>query len=267
MKGAESMADKKCECTVEKCDIFDFMALHVGLTVIHPGGLKATAALAEGLKIGPNSRVIDIGCGKGTGAVFLAQKTGCRVTGIDLSPELIEQAKSLARRKGLEDKVQFRVGNALKLPFSDGSFDAAFSQAVLILLTDPERAVREAMRVIRPGSAAGWLELSWKKPTTPEFMDGVSNVLCVYCMRNVRTFDGWKKLFLKAGLKQLQTQEFSLGGMAMAKLRRDEGFVRSLQILFKTAMDAAVRKRMKTMRRFFREHEDFFGYGIYIGKK
>ena len=95
------MADKKCECTVEKCDIFDFMALHVGLTVIHPGGLKATAALAEGLKIGPDSRVCDIGCGKGTGAVFLADRYGCKVSGIDLYPELIEQANSLARRKEL----------------------------------------------------------------------------------------------------------------------------------------------------------------------
>ena len=104
---------------------------------------------------------------------------------------LIEQAKNLAGRKGLGDKIQFRIGNALKLPFSDRSFDAAFSQAVLVLLTDQERAVREAMRVIRPGGAAGWLELSWKKTATPEFMDGVSNVLCAYCMRNVRTFDGW----------------------------------------------------------------------------
>jgi ubiquinone/menaquinone biosynthesis C-methylase UbiE len=243
------------------------MALHVGLTIIHPGGLKATAALAEGLKIGPDSSVLDIGCGKGTGAVFLAQKTGCRVTGVDLSADLIEEAKALAGRKGLGDRVQFRVGNALKLPFSDRSFDTAFSQAVLVLLTDPERAVREAMRVIRPGSAAGWLELSWKKPTTPEFMNGVSNVLCAYCMRNVRTFDGWKKLFLKSGLKQLQTQEFSLGGMAMSGMRKDERIVRSLQILLKTATDGAVRRRMKTMRSFFREHADFFGYGIYIGRK
>jgi arsenite methyltransferase len=263
----DSMPDPKCDCSVEKCDIFDFMALHVGLTVIHPGGLKATADLARGLKIGPDSSVLDIGCGKGTGAVFLAEHYGCKVTGVDLSPEMIEQARTLAGRKGFEDKVQFRIGNAMKLPFSDRSFDAAFSQAVLVLLTDPERAVSEALRVIRPGSAAGWLELSWKKPATPEFMDGVSTVLCATCMRNVRTFEGWKKLFVKAGLKQLQTREFPLAGMAMTAMRRDEGFVRSLQILFKTATDGAVRKRMKTMRRFFREHEDFFGYGIYIGKK
>jgi hypothetical protein len=123
------------------------------------------------------------------------------------------------------------------------------------------------MRVIRPGNAAGWLELSWKKPTTPEFMDGVSKVLCAYCMRNVRTFEGWKQLFIKAGLQHFQMRTFSLEGTGLMKMRRDEGFVRSLQIFFKTAMDRAVRRRMKTMRRFFRDHEDFFGYGIYIGKK
>ena len=266
-KKGNSMPDQRCGCAVDKCDIFDFMASHVGLTVIHPGGLKATAALAEALKIGPDSSVLDIGCGKGTGAVFLAQKTGCRVTGVDLSADLIEEAKALAGRKGLGDRVQFRVGNALKLPFSDRSFDAAFSQAVLVLLTDQDRAVREALRVLRPGSAAGWLELSWKKPTTPEFMDGVSNVLCAYCMKNVRTFEGWKKLFIKAGLQHFQMRTFSLEGMGLMKMRGDEGFVRSLRILIKTATDSAVRRRMKTMSRFFREHADFFGYGIFTGRK
>ena len=54
-KKGNSMPDQRCGCAVDKCDIFDFMASHVGLTVIHPGGLKATAALAEALKIGPDS--------------------------------------------------------------------------------------------------------------------------------------------------------------------------------------------------------------------
>ena len=53
-------------CTVENCDLFDFMAKYVGLSVLHPGGLKATEKLAEDLKISKNTKVIDIAFGKGT---------------------------------------------------------------------------------------------------------------------------------------------------------------------------------------------------------
>jgi ubiquinone/menaquinone biosynthesis C-methylase UbiE len=262
-----SMPDEKRGRTVETCDVFDFMAVHLGLSVLHPGGLAATAALAETLNIGPDTSVLDVGCGKGTGAVFLAKKTGCRVTGVDLSAGLIEDAKALAGREGLQDRVQFRIGNAMKLPFSDRSFDTAVSQAVLVLVPDQERAVREAMRVIRPGRAAGWLELGWKKPATPEFMTGLSEALRASSMRNVHTFDGWKKLFLKAGLKQFRMRTFDMGRMGLMKMRSDEGFIRFLRILLKTASDGAVRRRMKTMSRFFREHADHFGYGIFAGMK
>lgn len=63
------MNEKQRECHVETCDIFDFMARHVGITVIHPGGFDATRRLAESCRLSPRTRVIDIACGKGTSAV------------------------------------------------------------------------------------------------------------------------------------------------------------------------------------------------------
>lgn len=82
------MNDKPCfkdiPCSIERCDIFDFMANHVGLTVIHPSGLEATNILLESCHINENSKVLDIGCGKGTTSLLLDQKYGCQVVGIDL---------------------------------------------------------------------------------------------------------------------------------------------------------------------------------------
>jgi cyclopropane fatty-acyl-phospholipid synthase-like methyltransferase len=79
-------------CETGQCDIFEFMAQHVGLTVIHPGGLAATSRLAETCGIGVDYRVLDLGCGKGTTAIYLAGKYGCDATGIDLSDELVAKA-------------------------------------------------------------------------------------------------------------------------------------------------------------------------------
>jgi cyclopropane fatty-acyl-phospholipid synthase-like methyltransferase len=109
------MAECASDCgSVSKCDIFDFMAKYVGMTVVHPGGYNATNELLNELQIDKNSHVIDIACGKGTSAVYAVKKYGCKVTAIDISPELIEEAKHIARMKNVSKRVDgasgFRVG-------------------------------------------------------------------------------------------------------------------------------------------------------------
>jgi len=65
----------------------------------------------------------------------------------------------------------------LNMPFAENGFDRVIRQAVLILVGDKKKAVRQALRVTKPGGYVGWLELSWEKPVTKEFLDGVSNVI------------------------------------------------------------------------------------------
>lgn len=265
------MAEKECaedaECSVAQCDIFDFMANHVGLTVIHPGGFEATHKLVRTCHVDGGSRVLDIGCGKGTTSVLLAQRYGCNVVGLDLSEDLVRQATALARRKGLESKVSFRVGDASNMPFADGEFDRAVGQAVLILVGDKKKAIQEALRVTKPGGYVGWLELSWKKQPTREFLDGVSNVICAYCMLGVETFEDWKKLFNESGVMELQTSEHSQRFHGVRGMLADEGLANACRIMFKYLASGGVRRRMKTIDRFFREYDDYFGYGVYVGRK
>ena len=259
------MEDKTC--SIEQCDIFDFMANHVGLTVIHPGGFDATRKLLGSCHIDKSSRILDIGCGKGTTSVLLAQEYGCNVVGLDLSEDLLSQATTLVKKKSLEHKVSFRAGNALNMPFADNEFDRAIGQAVLILVGDKKKAVQEALRVTKPGGYVGWLELSWKKQVTKEFLDGVSNVICAYCMLGVETFEDWKRLFEDSGVKQLQISAHSQEFKGMRGMLSDEGLANASKIMYRYLANSRIRKRMKTMDKFFKEHDQYFGYGIYVGKK
>ena len=259
------MQDKTC--SIEQYDIFDFMANHVGLTVIHPGGFDATRKLLGSCHIDKRSKILDIGCGKGTTSILLALEYGCNVVGLDLSEDLLSQATTLVKRKGLEHKVSFRAGDALNMPFADNEFDRAIGQAVLILVGDKKKAVQEAVRVTKPGGHVGWLELSWKKPVTKEFLDGVSNVICAYCMLGVETFEDWKRLFEDAGVKELQTSAYSQEFKGMRGMLADEGLANASKIMFRYLTNSRVRKRMKTMDKFFKENDQYFGYGIYVGKK
>ncbi|MCJ7571048.1 MAG: class I SAM-dependent methyltransferase [Candidatus Thermoplasmatota archaeon] len=266
------MKDYSCnnECnSVAKCDIFEFMAKHVGMTVIHPGGFEATNTLLKYLNITSNSKVIDIACGKGTTAMLIAEKYGCNVAAIDIDEKLIEEANYLTKKKGLESKITYYVGDALKLPFNDNEFDVAISQAMLVLVDDKIKAIQEANRVIKKGGAAGWLELSWKKEVTKNFIEKVSTVICAYCMTNVTTFDGWKKTFIDAGINNLNIipLDFSPTNGGFISMVKDEGFFRTLSIMYNIMKNKEIKNRMKIMNNFFKENSDIFGCGIYYFNK
>src|ERR1700739_4690580 len=100
------------------------------LDQFHTRGILATAELATAAGLKPSMRVLDLGCGIGGPARYLAATFGCKVTGMDLSPSFIDAADYLTARSGLSDRVTFEVGNALDLPFEDAAFDAVFLQHV-----------------------------------------------------------------------------------------------------------------------------------------
>ena len=260
----EPMSKCAGECeSVSKCDIFDFMAKHVGMTVIHPGGYKATDKLLAALHIGTESRVIDIACGKGTSALYIAAKYGCRVTAVDISAELIDEARRLSQARGLSEKVEFLVADAQQLPFSDGAFDAAVSQAMLVLVDDKLRTIREAARVIRKGGTAGWLELTWRTLPDEVFIRHVADVLCSYCMQRAETAPGWQATFQKAGISNLTTCTYPFENGGMFAMMKDEGLANTLKVFSKYLADSDVRRRMKLINATFREYPQYFGYGIY----
>jgi len=117
----------------------------------HSGGRNATVRLAQLAQIDASQRVLDVGCGIGGPSRYLASKFGCQVTGLDLTPEFVALAGMLAQRTRLADKVTYRQGNALDLPFPDANFDVVWSQNAAMNIADRDRLYGEMHRVLRPG--------------------------------------------------------------------------------------------------------------------
>ena len=109
-------------------------------------------------KLLPTDLVIaDVGCGTGNLTFELARFAG-KVIGIDQSPEMLRQARKVAQAKEIGN-VEFRSGDALKLPLETRGVDAAFSVMVLHFLPDPGRAIAELCRITRPGGTVVVLDL------------------------------------------------------------------------------------------------------------
>ncbi|WP_026852717.1 class I SAM-dependent methyltransferase [Geothrix fermentans] len=117
----------------------------------HIRGRMATLELARAAGLHAAMHVLDVGSGVGGTSRCLAKEFGCRVTGIDLTDEYCQAAAMLTARTGLAHLVDFRQGDATRLPFDDQAFDAVWTEHVAMNIPDKARLYREMHRVLKPG--------------------------------------------------------------------------------------------------------------------
>ncbi len=118
----------------------------------HARGFPATVELADRLPIKPGDHILDIGCGLGGPARYLAQRFDCRVSGLDITESFVEAANKLTALLHMEDRVQVLLGDGQKLPYEDACFDGAYALHVTMNVADRPRFFAEACRVLKPGA-------------------------------------------------------------------------------------------------------------------
>ena len=114
----------------------------------HSRGKDATLELIELAGVRPGSRVLDVGGGIGGAARLLAYEHHARVTVLDLTEDFCRVGAALTARAALSDRVDFRHGNALDLPFVDGTFDLVWTQHSTMNIADKARLFQELARVV-----------------------------------------------------------------------------------------------------------------------
>lgn len=113
---------------------------------------REQAEIAEFLRIGPESKVLDVACGAGGPSLALVQTFGCRLWGLDIEPEGAAQANARAEARGLADRASFAAADCSgRLPFDDESFDAVLCIDAICHLPDRPAALTEWRRLLRPG--------------------------------------------------------------------------------------------------------------------
>lgn len=132
----------------------------------HFGGLAANDALAAAAGLNDTTRVLDLCCGLGGPARYMAQHYGCRVTGVDLTQSRIDGARTLTDMTRQSDRVTFLCANALDLPLDDRSFDVVLSQEAFCHIPDKPRLIAECARVLVPGGLLAFTDILATRKTT-----------------------------------------------------------------------------------------------------
>jgi ubiquinone/menaquinone biosynthesis C-methylase UbiE len=198
----------------------------------HPGGLKLTERLGHLLQLSPKSRVLDVASGNGKSALFLAQRFGCDVVGIDYGKHNVEQANREAAARGLATRVRFQHGDAESLPFPDGSFDAVVCECAFCTFPEKPLVAREFARVLCPGGRLGVSDLTRGLPL-PEDLDGL--LAWVACIADARRVEDYIHFLVSAGLSPEMTE------------RHDEALVEMVRHVRRNLFGVEIMAALKTI--------------------
>jgi arsenite methyltransferase len=238
-------------------------------TTKHMGGLESTRELAEMCHASEHSYVLDVGCGVGATACYLAREYGINVIGVDLRESMIARAQERAAREGLERRIQFKVADAQDLPFDDELFDIALCESVATFIEDKKRVLDQLSRVVRHGGHVGLNEEIWLAPP-PSGLDG--QVGSFWGIEpEILSADGWRRLLEDAGLQDVVVQPYLFEARREASQLKRYGsedywrmFSRSLSLYIK---NPAFREYMKDRHRLPNDVFEYLGYGLFAGRK
>ena len=170
-----------------------------------PGGVDLYRQIALLTEMSQGDEVLDVACGKGVSIEYFVRKYGVHGAGVDEDSRLVDEAEARARAEGLSANLQFQTGRADSLPYRDAIFDVTVGEIGLAAHCDPADAVRELVRVTKPGGTVVLVQLIWKAPVAEAQQRVLSDHLGVRPMILVE----WRRLLRDAGVTDIHTEGWS----------------------------------------------------------
>lgn len=227
----------------------------------HPGGLTLTAELARLTDLCSSGVVLDVACGNGTTASFLAKEFGCKIVGLDI---ILENAKEAAKKY---EWNEFIVSDSLRVPLADGSFDAAILECTLSSFRNKKEVLQEVSRVLKSNGRVGISDVVVSGDIPEELKDSHLQELCV---AGALSLEQYSELLEKAGFDTIVRQDRRHEALEFIESIRKKLFIAQLLVgvgklsVRKETIDNA--KRLAALSKEAIENGKL-GYGVIVGQK
>jgi arsenite methyltransferase len=226
--------------------------------------------LAEIIAPEPGDEVLDVGCGVGIGAVFMAKQFGCRVMGVDITPRMIERARERAERHGVADLVDFCIADMHDLPFEADRFAGAIAESVLTFSADKAHVINELIRVVKPGGMIAFTEAVWVQPPPPgkeDFMARAGGM-----PQGILAHDEWRTIMEASVLEQIIAEVNPITAREESKNQAGRAsfgdYMRSFGGFFRAIAKPEYRQVFRSAAGSMpKDFYKYIGFGVYGGRK
>ena len=232
---------------------------------IHVGGESETDKMALKAGVKKDDNILDICSALGGPARQLARKYKCHVTGLDATQKMVDEAERRTIDEGLDNLVHNRLGNALDIPFRADTFNIVWGQDAWCYITQKERLIEEAHRVLKPGGLVAftdWIQIGTM--TDEEWIQLNTFMVFPY----METLDGYGELLLNAGFTVIEKEDLSIDfarhcTIYQQKLRNElkDPIIRTYGVDMFNEVDRGLNNWVNAA------HEGKVGMGRLIGKK
>ena len=172
----------------------------------HFGGIPATDALAHHAQINESTHVLDLCCGLGGPARYLAYHYGCRVTGVDLNTDRLAGAVRLTERTKLQDRVLFHHANALQTGLADETFDVIVSQEAFCHIPNKKTLITECVRLLKTGGRIVYTDILARNSMTNEIRGRLENEMV---FSELSTLEQYCHLLEEKGCQVVEVEDLS----------------------------------------------------------
>ena len=181
---------------------------YVNMQWMHPGGRDLTDRIATKTELSKSKKILDIGHGRGTTALYWHEKFNCDITAIDIDPTMQQMANTAMKKKGVNSgRLKFQFGDALNLEFKDNTFDMVLNEGVFVIPDDPLKIAQEMHRVAKPGGYLVFHDIfiNERKQDDVAFKQKVNEV---YSIQTLTKYD-FINIAQSAGFTDIYTEDWS----------------------------------------------------------
>lgn len=170
-----------------------------------PGGEALYRQLALLTGMGPGQEVLDAGCGRGVSLEYFAREFEVQGSGVDFDSHMVGLAEARIREEELGNRIQVQQAPLDQLPYRDEIFDVAVGELGLTAHADPRDAVRELVRVTKPGGHVVLVQLVWRAPVDERRRDVLADHLGTRPLMLVE----WKRIFRELGVRDVHNEDWT----------------------------------------------------------